>query len=147
MKLIVSAHGMLAKEVVNSAGMVFGAIDDLDIVTFVPGENAETLKARYKELIDGYKEDEEILFLVDLFGGSPYNAAFETVIDEDKKGHYIRRERYAGACQRSYYVGEDITEEDIKADEVYDKLSGDYVKSCKKLLGNTNEDEMEDDEL
>ena len=46
MKLIVSAHGMLAKEVVNSAGMVFGAIDDLDIVTFVPGENAETLKAR-----------------------------------------------------------------------------------------------------
>ena len=74
MKLIVSAHGMLAKEVVNSAGMVFGAIDDLDIVTFVPGENAETLKARYKELIDGYKEDEEILFLVDLFGGSPYNA-------------------------------------------------------------------------
>ena len=43
--------------------MVFGAIDDLDIVTFVPGENAETLKARYKELIDGYKEDEEILSL------------------------------------------------------------------------------------
>ena len=27
MKLIVSAHGMLAKEVVNSAGMVFGAIE------------------------------------------------------------------------------------------------------------------------
>ncbi|MFR5885676.1 MAG: hypothetical protein ACLUFE_07590 [Anaerostipes hadrus] len=37
-------------------------------------------------------------------------------------------------------------EEDIKAGEVYDKLSGDYVV-CKKLLGNTNEDEMEDDEL
>ena len=36
--------------------------------------------------------------------------------DEDKKGHYIRRERYAGACQRSYYVGEDITEEDIRAE-------------------------------
>ena len=35
---------------------------------------------------------------------------------EDKKtGKYIIRERYAGACQRSDYVGEDITEEDIKA--------------------------------
>ena len=33
-----------------------------------------------------------------------------------KTGRYIRRERYAGACQRSYYVGEDITEEDIKAE-------------------------------
>lgn len=50
MKLIVSAHGMLAKEVVNSAGMVFGAIDDLDIVTFVPGENAETLKSQIQRI-------------------------------------------------------------------------------------------------
>lgn len=143
MKLIVSAHGMLAKEVVNSAGMVFGAIDDLDIVTFVPGENAETLKARYKELIDGYKEDEEILFLVDLFGGSPYNAALETVIGQD------RMDVITGLSLPMLIdvVGIRTMEEDIKAGEVYDKLSGDYVKSCKKLLGNTNEDEMEDDEL
>lgn len=143
MKLIVSAHGMLAKEVVNSAGMVFGAIDDLDIVTFVPGENAETLKARYKELIDGYKEDEEILFLVDLFRGSPYNAAFETVIGQD------RMDVITGLSLPMLIdvVGIRTMEEDIKAGEVYDKLSGDYVKSCKKLLGNTNEDEMEDDEL
>lgn len=143
MKLIVSAHGMLAKEVVNSAGMVFGAIDDLDIVTFVPGENAETLKARYKELIDGYKEDEEILFLVDLFAGSPYNAAFETVIGQD------RMDVITGLSLPMLIdvVGIRTMEEDIKAGEVYDKLSGDYVKSCKKLLGNTNEDEMEDDEL
>lgn len=106
MKLIVSAHGMLAKEVVNSAGMVFGAIDDLDIVTFVPGENAETLKARYKELIDGYKEDEEILFLVDLFGGSPYNAAFETVIGQRSNGCYYRIElTNADRCCRNQNNG------------------------------------------
>ena len=37
--------------------------------------------------------------------------------DTDKEsGKYIRRERYAGACQRSFYVGEDITNEDIKAE-------------------------------
>ena len=36
--------------------------------------------------------------------------------EKDKKGRYIRRERYAGACQRSFYVGEDITEQDIKAE-------------------------------
>ena len=134
MKLIVSAHGMLAKEVVNSAGMVFGAI---------LSEHVVTLKARYKELIDGYKEDEEILFLVDLFGGSPYNAAFETVIGQD------RMDVITGLSLPMLIdvVGIRTMEEDIKAGEVYDKLSGDYVKSCKKLLGNTNEDEMEDDEL
>ena len=41
-------------------------------------------------------------------------------LDKDEKekdsGHYIRRERYAGACQRSFYVGEDIEQEDVKAE-------------------------------
>ena len=37
--------------------------------------------------------------------------------EEDKKtGRYIRKERYAGSCERSFYVGEDITEEDIKGE-------------------------------
>jgi HSP20 family molecular chaperone IbpA len=35
--------------------------------------------------------------------------------EQDKKGKYIRRERYAGAMQRSFYVGEAVTQEDIKA--------------------------------
>ena len=30
-------------------------------------------------------------------------------------GRYIRRERYSGYCSRSFYVGEDVTQEDIKA--------------------------------
>ena len=34
---------------------------------------------------------------------------------QDKKGKYIRKERYAGAMQRSFYVGDAVTEEDIKA--------------------------------
>ena len=35
--------------------------------------------------------------------------------EQDKKGKYIRRERYAGTMQRSFYVGENVTQEDIKA--------------------------------
>ena len=34
---------------------------------------------------------------------------------KDDNGKYIRRERYSGNCSRSFYVGEDITQEDIKA--------------------------------
>ena len=34
---------------------------------------------------------------------------------DEKTGSYIRRERYVGACERSFYVGEDLTVEDIKA--------------------------------
>ncbi len=35
--------------------------------------------------------------------------------EQDKKGKYIRRERYTGTMQRSFYVGDDVTQEDIKA--------------------------------
>ena len=35
--------------------------------------------------------------------------------EEEKDGKFLRRERYTGAMTRSFYVGEDITEEDVKA--------------------------------
>lgn len=34
---------------------------------------------------------------------------------KDKDGKYIRRERFSGSCSRSFYVGDSITEDDIKA--------------------------------
>ena len=76
------------------------------------------MKTDIKELDNGYELE------IDLPGFKKLNNGYLTVsaakgLDEDKEdkktGKYIRRERYAGACQRSYYVGEDITEEDIKA--------------------------------
>ncbi len=35
--------------------------------------------------------------------------------EKDKAGRLVRHERYAGAMQRSFYVGENVTEEDVKA--------------------------------
>ena len=35
--------------------------------------------------------------------------------EKDKEGKYIRRERYAGSCKRSFYVGEQVHQEDIRA--------------------------------
>lgn len=34
---------------------------------------------------------------------------------KDEDGRYIRRERYSGSCSRRFFVGEQVTEEDIKA--------------------------------
>jgi HSP20 family molecular chaperone IbpA len=39
----------------------------------------------------------------------------QTNDEKDSDGKYIRRERFFGTCSRSFYVGDDITEEDIKA--------------------------------
>ena len=35
--------------------------------------------------------------------------------EQDKEGKYIRKERYAGSMSRSFYVGNAITQDDIKA--------------------------------
>ncbi len=35
--------------------------------------------------------------------------------EKDKDGKYIRKERYSGSCSRSFYVGDDVKQEDIKA--------------------------------
>ena len=36
--------------------------------------------------------------------------------DNEEEEKYVRRERFCGECSRSFYVGDEITEEDIKAE-------------------------------
>ena len=66
--------------------------------------------------LPGFKKDEITAELKD--GYMTISAAKGLDQDEQEKdtGRYIRRERYAGSCARSFYVGDDITEEDIKAE-------------------------------
>ena len=64
--------------------------------------------------LPGFKKDQIKLELEQ--GYLTVSAAKGLDKDEtDKKGTVIRQERYAGAMQRSFYVGESLTEEDIKA--------------------------------
>ena len=68
----------------------------------------------YEVVIDlpGFKKDEIEVQLEN--GYLTITAAKGLDKDEtDKQGKYLRQERYAGSMSRSFYVGEDITEEDI----------------------------------
>ncbi|KYK86763.1 mannose/fructose/sorbose PTS transporter subunit IIA [Aggregatibacter actinomycetemcomitans] len=73
--IIVATHGKFSEEIVNSAAMVFGEDENCHVVTFLPGEGGEHLVEKYNAIIATLPENEPVLFLVDLFGGSPYNAA------------------------------------------------------------------------
>ena len=90
------------------------------------GRHAQNLmKTDIKEMKDGYeleidlpgfKKDEITVSLED--GNLTISAAkgLDQEEQEKKTGRYIRRERYAGACERSFYVGEDLNVDDIKAE-------------------------------
>ena len=53
--------------------------------------------------------------------------------ESDKKGKYIRQERYAGACSRSFYVGEDVEPDQISAKFESGILQISVPKAAKKL--------------
>ena len=65
--------------------------------------------------LPGFKKDE---ISIDLSNGYLTIQAAKGLDkdEEDKKGHYIRQERYSGAMSRTFYVGEDVTQEDIKGE-------------------------------
>ncbi|MDO4168892.1 MAG: Hsp20/alpha crystallin family protein [Lachnospiraceae bacterium] len=72
--------------------------DSYELDIDLPGYKKEDIKA---ELKDGYMT---------------ISAQTSSNKDEkDENGKYIRRERYYGNCSRSFYVGEEVTQEDIKA--------------------------------
>ena len=66
--------------------------------------------------LPGFKK-EEIQVSLDN-GYLTINAAKGLDQDEQEKktGKYIRKERYAGACQRSFYVGDAVTQDEIKGE-------------------------------
>ena len=90
------------------------------------GKHARNLmKTDVKEKKDGYEmevdlpgfsKDEVKLSLEDGYLTIEASKGLDKDEQEKDTGKYIRRERYAGACQRSFFVGEDITQEDIKAE-------------------------------
>ena len=63
--------------------------------------------------LPGFKKDEVKLQLSD--GYLTISAEKGLDRDEKKHGRLIRQERYEGAMQRSFYVGDYVTEEDVKA--------------------------------
>lgn len=83
--IIVGTHGEFAKGIVQSCEMIYGSRDKLKAVTLVPGEGPDDVVAKYEQAI---KElgTEKILFLNDLMGGSPYNAACRLVATNENYG-------------------------------------------------------------
>lgn len=61
--------------------------------------------------LPGYKKEDLTLELKEGY----LNVSATTKKETEENGKFIRRERFIGTTSRSFYVGEEITEEDVKA--------------------------------
>ncbi|MCT3038761.1 mannose/fructose/sorbose PTS transporter subunit IIA [Leuconostoc mesenteroides] len=73
--LIIASHGDFAKGILMSGSMIFGEQENVEVVTFLPNEGPDDLDKHYQEALAKFNNDDQILFLVDLWGGSPFNRA------------------------------------------------------------------------
>lgn len=72
--IIIASHGEFAAGIKQSGSMIFGEQEKVESVVFMPSEGPEDLQRKLQEAIAKI-DSEEILFLVDLWGGSPFNQA------------------------------------------------------------------------
>ncbi|AFP84774.1 PTS mannose transporter subunit IIAB [secondary endosymbiont of Ctenarytaina eucalypti] len=81
--IIIGTHGLAAEQLLKTTEMILGTQENVAWIDFVPGENAETLIKKYAARLASLETTEGVLFLVDTWGGSPFNAASRIVLDKE----------------------------------------------------------------
>ena len=101
----------------------FDLFDEMFRDPFFEGSESKVMKTDIKEkkdkyLIDidlpGYEKEDIKMEISD--GYLTVHASVNKEVDDEKeKGKYVRKERYVGECSRSFYIGENVSEDEIKA--------------------------------
>lgn len=85
--IVLASHGSFADGIKQSATMIFGDQQKVATVTFMPDEGPDDLKKKFDRTLASFDEDDQVLFLVDLWGGSPFNVASRIVAEHtDRMG-------------------------------------------------------------
>jgi mannose/fructose/sorbose-specific phosphotransferase system IIA component len=77
-QLIVSGHGGFAAGMADAVRLLWGEEDYISFIPYLESEGSELLKQKYLSAVDNTGGGS--LFLVDLFGGTPYNVAAQVAL-------------------------------------------------------------------
>jgi|SRR5699024_7948847 len=69
--ILVLTHGKFGEELVKSAEMIVGSLENVNALSLMPDMSAEEFRSIVQEFLDETKD--EIICLVDMFGGTPSN--------------------------------------------------------------------------
>ena len=86
--IILASHGEFASGILQSASMIFGEQENVAAVTLMPSEGPEDIKKKMQDAVQGFDNQDEVPFLVDLWGGTPFNQA-NSLFEEHKENWAI----------------------------------------------------------
>ena len=71
--IVLASHGKFAEGIMQSGSMVFGDQQDVKAVCLTPKEGPEDFRKKLEKAVGEFSDQKEVLFLVDLWGGTPFN--------------------------------------------------------------------------
>nr|WP_255712257.1 PTS mannose transporter subunit IIAB [Xenorhabdus sp. PB30.3] len=80
---MIGTHGAAAEQLLRTTEMLIGEQENVSYIDFVPGENADTLFEKYNKRLESLDTTQGVLFFVDTWGGSPFNAANRIAVDKE----------------------------------------------------------------
>lgn len=81
--MILSTHGSASEQLLKTTEMIVGIQKNITWINLLPGENAETLIEKYSKYLSTLRANTSVLFLVDMWGGSPFNAANRIIAQKE----------------------------------------------------------------
>ena len=82
--IVLASHGGFADGIAQSAQMLFGEQKDFAHVILKPSEGPDDIRGKMEKAIASFEKQDEVLFLVDLWGGTPFNQANGLAEKHDK---------------------------------------------------------------
>ncbi|MDR1033779.1 MAG: PTS sugar transporter subunit IIA [Bifidobacteriaceae bacterium] len=83
--IVIGAHGGFAPGLKSAADLVFGDQPNVQVVQLLEGMGPEDLYAKYNEAFAAFSADvDQVLVLVDFYGGTPFNIASKIQTESDK---------------------------------------------------------------
>lgn len=73
--IILASHGGFAEGIYQSAAMIFGGQKDVKACILKPNEGPDDVRRKMEEAVASFSSPDQVLFLVDLWGGTPFNQA------------------------------------------------------------------------
>ena len=83
--IILATHGDFATGILQSASMIFGEQPNVAAVTLQPSEGPDDVRRKMEEAVASFADPEQVLILVDLWGGTPFNQSNGLIAGHEDK--------------------------------------------------------------